>query len=85
MSRPLSVILVGLLIDDAFRNALVEARAGNTLAATLKGFGFFLNNEELVVAHSMVGSFVGSGMESTRIALKDKCPDWPCNRMMIIG
>lgn len=85
MNRPLSVILVGLLIDDAFRSALVDARAGNTLAAALKGFGFFLNSEEVALVQSMVATFAGPEMDTTRAFLMGKCPDWPCNRMKIVG
>ena len=86
MSRPLSVILAGLLIDDQFRNVLVELRSNrSTLRASLAGYGFFLNSEDLTTVQAMLEDFSGTAMEPARGLIKAACPDWPCSKFMISG
>lgn len=88
MNRPLPVILAGLLIDNAFRSALVAARTSRaTLRSALVGYGFFLNSEELDCAEVMVADFVETDAEmmSARDVIRARCPDWPCSKFYVSG
>ena len=84
MCRPLPVILAGLLIDNPFRNALVEVRNNrSTLSARLAGYGFFLNSEELTTVQAMLEDFSGNALDTARGLIQAACPDWPCSKFMI--
>ncbi len=84
MCSELSVILTGLLIDDAFRDALVPLKSNRTsLRATLANDGFFLNGGDLTTVQRMLADFEGSTMAEARNVIKSRCPDWPCNKFMI--
>ncbi len=86
MCRPLSVILAGLLIDNAFRSALVEERTNRAALRTrLAGYGFFLNGEELTTVQRMLEDFNGNKMDPARELIQANCPDWPCSKFMISG